>query len=66
MINTTLSEYQSDFNIIKKIHIGTRSGDIRHSLASVERAQRELGFETSIDISKGLRNTIEWYIEKLN
>jgi nucleoside-diphosphate-sugar epimerase len=31
---------------------------------SIEKAQRELGFEPKVDPEKGLRETVLWYREK--
>jgi nucleoside-diphosphate-sugar epimerase len=36
-----------------------RSGDVRDSLASLERAAEVLGYEPSVDLREGLRQTIE-------
>jgi len=42
-------------------HADARSGDIRHSVASPERARRVLGYEPSTPLTEGLRRTLEWY-----
>jgi UDP-N-acetylglucosamine 4-epimerase len=39
-----------------------RPGDIPHSLASIERARRTLGYEPSFDLWSGLSRTIAWYM----
>ncbi len=38
-----------------------RAGDVRHSLADVERAKRELGWTPAVDWREGLRRTLDWY-----
>lgn len=38
-----------------------RRGDIRHSLADIELAQKCLGYEPKVGVEEGLRNTVEWY-----
>jgi nucleoside-diphosphate-sugar epimerase len=38
-----------------------RSGDVRHSLADVSLARRDLGYEPSIDLREGLRRTLSYY-----
>jgi nucleoside-diphosphate-sugar epimerase len=38
-----------------------RVGDIKHSLAGIERARRHLGFDPRIDLVEGLRRTVETY-----
>ncbi len=39
----------------------TRSGDVRHSLADIQRARELLGFEPRIGLRQGLQLTIEWW-----
>jgi UDP-N-acetylglucosamine 4-epimerase len=41
-----------------------RPGDIQHSLANIERAQRALGYEPLVDVQTGLERTVRWYLEK--
>jgi UDP-glucose 4-epimerase len=41
-----------------------RPGDVPHSLASLERARTELGYEPRIDLREGLTRTIEHYREQ--
>jgi len=38
-----------------------RAGDVRHSLASVERAKELLGYTPSISWREGLSRTVDWY-----
>jgi UDP-N-acetylglucosamine 4-epimerase len=44
------------------IHGPLRPGDIRHSLASIERAGRMLGYMPTHDISAGLTESVPWYL----
>jgi UDP-glucose 4-epimerase len=44
---------------IEPLHGPARPGDILHSLADVQRAREELGYEPRIGFSEGLRRTIE-------
>jgi len=37
-----------------------RLGDVRHSLAGLERAQNDLGYSPRVGIEEGLMTTIEW------
>ena len=39
----------------------TRAGDVRHSLASVERSQQLFGFAPRIGFAEGLSRTFDWY-----
>lgn len=46
---------------IEPIHEAARAGDVRDSQASIEKAQKGLGYQVSIDFEEGLRRTVEWY-----
>ncbi|HUQ65002.1 MAG TPA: SDR family oxidoreductase [Flavitalea sp.] len=45
---------------IDAIHAPQRVGDIKHSLASIEKASRLFGYEPYIQMKDGLKETIEW------
>jgi UDP-glucose 4-epimerase len=38
-----------------------RPGDIRHSLAAVDAARQDLGYEPSVTLEQGLARTVQWY-----
>ena len=42
-----------------------RSGDVRHSKANIDKAQRLLGYEPKYMISEGLDEAMAWYLESL-
>lgn len=49
-----------------KINYGPdRKGDIPHSLASIEKAQKLLGYNPTHSLESGLKEAIEWYIKNL-
>lgn len=37
-----------------------RTGDIKHSLASIEKAEKLFSYKPYIDMKAGLKKTIEW------
>jgi len=41
-----------------------RVGDVKHSLASIDRARRELGYEPKADFQHGLERTVAWYLSE--
>lgn len=41
-----------------------RTGDVRHSVASIARARELLGWEPSVDWRTGLAETVAWYRER--
>lgn len=60
-----LTEYDSRIGEVEVIHGPNRIGDIPHSLASIEKAQRLLGYQPSHTIKSGLREALAWYWENL-
>lgn len=40
----------------------TREGDIKHSLADISRAVKELGYQPKVQFLDGLRKTVDWYL----
>lgn len=64
-----LKEYLSDFDPeIKKVevkHGPNRAGDIPHSLASVEKAKKLMGYQPQYKIEEGLKQAVNWYWKNL-
>lgn len=64
-----LKEYLSAFDPeIAKIDVAygpARLGDVPHSLASIAKAKKMLGYDPQFDIKKGLREAVKWYWENL-
>jgi UDP-N-acetylglucosamine 4-epimerase len=56
-----LSEFDAEIQNIQPNFGPERPGDIPHSLASVEKAKRLLGYVPSHDLATGLREAITWY-----
>lgn len=56
-----LSEYDNRIAEIETIFGPNRLGDIPHSLASIEKARRLLGYEPTHEIRRGLKESMEWY-----
>ncbi|MSP59590.1 MAG: SDR family oxidoreductase [Myxococcales bacterium] len=44
-------------------HLPARSGDIKHSLADMDRARAILGYTGAVTFAEGLRRTVAWYRE---
>jgi nucleoside-diphosphate-sugar epimerase len=42
-------------------YVPARNGDVRDSLASLERSERQLGYAPVVTIDDGLRRSVEWY-----
>lgn len=50
---------------IEPTHGPNRAGDIPHSLASIDKAKRLLGYSPEFSMRQGLREACEWYWENL-
>jgi nucleoside-diphosphate-sugar epimerase len=48
----------------KPIYGAPREGDIKHSLADIGRATKELGYQPKVHFHDGLRKTVAWYLEE--
>lgn len=60
-----LSVYDPKIAEVEVIHGPNRQGDIPHSLASVDKARRLLGYEPTHVIREGLKEAVKWYWENL-
>lgn len=60
-----LSAYDSAIAGIPVEHGPVRTGDIPHSLASIDKARRMLGYGPEFSMRDGLREAVGWYWENL-
>ncbi len=42
----------------------SRPGDVKHSLADIQRARTDLGYEPTTDMAAGLRQTLAWWRQR--
>jgi nucleoside-diphosphate-sugar epimerase len=54
-IQTLLGKEQSP------VYESARLGDVRDSLAAIERAQAEIGYDPTVQLAEGLQKTVVWY-----
>lgn len=64
LINT-LSEYDPKIKDVKITYGPVRSGDIPHSLASIEKAKNLLGYQPKFALQDGLKEAVKWYWKNL-
>ncbi len=50
----------------KPVYISARPGDVRHSRADIQKAQRLLGYKPKVELKAGLRHTIDWFVQRCN
>jgi UDP-N-acetylglucosamine 4-epimerase len=48
---------------IEPIYEKIRVGDIPHSLASIEKAQRLLAYKPSTNVEEGIKQSVAWYVK---
>jgi UDP-N-acetylglucosamine/UDP-N-acetylgalactosamine 4-epimerase len=65
LIKTILGKYDPEILKIEPEHGPERRGDVKYSLASVEKAGRLLGYVPEVGIESGLEQTINWIRDNL-
>lgn len=60
-----LSEYDPAIAGVEIKYGPVRKGDIPHSLASIDKARKLLGYAPEFDIKRGLKEAVTWYWENL-
>ncbi|HET6994430.1 MAG TPA: SDR family oxidoreductase [Chitinophagaceae bacterium] len=58
LFNQLKKEANSD---LQPIHGPERTGDVKHSLADISKAEKLLGYSPEVSIEEGLRMTYNWY-----
>ncbi|GAA3736100.1 MULTISPECIES: SDR family oxidoreductase [Flavobacterium] len=60
-----LSDFDPKIKDVPVIYGENRAGDIPHSLASIEKAKRNLGYNPKYSLQDGLKEAVEWYWHNL-
>ncbi len=60
-----LSEWDPKIAAVSVLHGPNRNGDIPHSLASIEKAKKLLGYNPQYSIKTGLKEAVAWYWQHL-
>jgi UDP-N-acetylglucosamine 4-epimerase len=60
-----LADYDPKIASVDPAHGPDRAGDIPHSMASVEKAVRLLGYKPQVLFSEGLKQAVRWYVDNL-
>ena len=64
-LKENLSEFDAEIAGIEPQYGPNRSGDIPHSLASIEKAKVLLGYSPEFSVKDGLKQATRWYFENL-
>jgi UDP-glucose 4-epimerase len=46
---------------VEPVYGPARPGDVKHSMASIERIQKELGYHVGVSFEEGIDRTVQWY-----
>lgn len=65
LLKEFLSERDPAIAGVPVVHGPNRLGDIPHSLASIDKAKRLLGYAPKFSVRDGLREAVKWYRENL-
>ncbi len=63
ILKEELSNFDRTITDIQVIHGPERIGDIKHSLASIDKINRILGYQPVTNFKGGIKKTIHWYWE---
>jgi UDP-N-acetylglucosamine 4-epimerase len=65
LLKNYLSEFDDSIAKVPVIYGPARSGDIPHSLASIEKAKKSLNYNPKYSFELGLKEAVKWYWENL-
>ena len=65
LLKDNLAVYDSKIAEVEVIHGPNRVGDIPHSLASIEKAKNNLGYNPKFSIEAGIKEAVSWYFQNL-
>jgi len=65
ILKENLSKFDNKISDLETIHGPNRAGDIPHSLASIEKSRRKMGYSPKYSVKDGLREATRWYWENL-
>lgn len=64
-LKNNLGEYDPKIKEVQVIYGPNRIGDIPHSLASIEKAQKLLDYQPQFSLQNGLKEAVKWYWENV-
>ena len=65
-IRAELAAFDPAIRDVEAVHGPFRKGDIPHSLASIEKASRLLGYRPEFSVKEGLKAAAKWYYDHLH
>ena len=65
LLKHNLVKYDSKIAEVEVIYGPNRAGDIPHSLASIDKAKKYLGYRPQFSIEAGIKEAVSWYFQNL-
>jgi len=65
LLKEYLSHYDSKIADVNTINGLERAGDVPHSLASIDKAEKLLSYKPQFNIKRGLKEAVDWYWSNL-
>jgi UDP-N-acetylglucosamine 4-epimerase len=65
-LRTQLSRFDSKIRDVDILNGPVRKGDVPHSLASINKAQKLLDYKPTHEFNEGLKEAVDWYWNNLN
>lgn len=60
-LKNKISEINPGSKIVPPIYLDFRDGDIKHSLASIQKAKQFLNYDPQFSVFEGLNKTLDWF-----
>ncbi len=64
-LKKNLTRFDHEISLVEAIYGPNRQGDIPHSLASIEKGKKVLGYNPQYDAKEGFEIVAQWYYENL-
>lgn len=64
LIRDQLSHFDPAVAACEPVFADFRPGDVRHSLADIDKARRELGYQPTHDVAAGMAEALPWYVAR--
>ena len=65
LLKQNLVQFDPNIAEVEVVHGPNRAGDIPHSLASIDKAKNNLGYNPQYSIKKGIQEAVAWYFHNL-
>lgn len=65
LLKENLAQFDPKIGEVEVLHGPNRAGDIPHSLASIEKAKNNLGYNPQFSIEQGIKEAVSWYFHNL-